>query len=136
MGWLLCVAVVPSGLVLVGYDAAVDLVVGFGWVCLVFVIYDGCVNSVDFSFLFLFVIICDMFAVCSWLELPVYGYLVVVYGAYFRICLLFGVVVLALFVCCCFVLWFVGGAGWWLFTVGSWFWVLLVWVLEFALLGY
>lgn len=55
-----------------------------------------------FSFLFSFVIICDMLAVCSWLRLPVCGYLVVVYGVYFRICLL-GVVVLVLFVCCCFV---------------------------------
>lgn len=43
-----------------------------------------------FSFLFSFVIICAMLAVCSWLRLPVCGYLVVVYGAYFRICLLFG----------------------------------------------
>lgn len=45
-----------------------------------------------------------MFTVCSWLRSAVYGYLVVVYGVYFRICLLFGVVVLTIFVCCCFVL--------------------------------
>lgn len=30
------------------YDAVIDLVVRFGWVCLMFGVYDVCVNSVDF----------------------------------------------------------------------------------------
>lgn len=38
-----------------------------------------------------------------------------------------GVAVLVLFVCCCFVCGLLVGAGLVMFTVGSWFWVLLVW---------